>query len=348
MIKFNVRQQQIIALITRHGELAISDLKNRLDEEVSQVTLNRDLAQLVANQILVKTGQGRATAYILSRSYVLYAPIDMDTYFQKEPDQRQALTGFQFDLLQTLKDTPLFSSSELAELEILRKEYQQNITTLSPVLYQKELERLTIELSWKSAQIEGNTYSLLETEKLFLEKIAAKNKSKQEATMLLNHKYALDYLLQHHDLTASVTIRTIEDVHSLLLKELGVERNIRSRSVGITGTVYRPLDNEFQIREQLQTVCEVINARESGFEKALLMILLISYLQPFEDGNKRTARMMGNAFLINIGMCPLSYRNIDSLDYKKAMLLFYEQNHLAMFKQLFLEQNQFVVKNYFR
>ena len=98
----------------------------------------------------------------------------------------------------------------------------------------------------------------------------------------------------------------------------------------------------------MEEMCDVINSKENGFEKALIAVALISYIQPFEDGNKRTGRMISNALLIQEGICPLSYRSVDSLDYKKAMLLFYEQNNLAAFKKIFFEQIDFSVKNYFR
>ena len=95
-------------------------------------------------------------------------------------------------------------------------------------------------------------------------------------------------------------------------------------------------------------MCRIINAKDNGFEKALLAVIMISYIQPFEDGNKRTGRMVSNALLVAEGICPLSYRSVDSIDYKKAMLLFYEQNNLAAFKKIFFEQIEFSVKNYFR
>jgi len=133
----------------------------------------------------------------------------------------------------------------------------------------------------------------------------------------------------------------------VLVRDLGVGKNIRKRLFGITGTKYRPIDNEFQIREALDDMCLLVNSRKSVFEKALLSVVLISYIQPFADGNKRTARMLSNALLIRHGYCPLSYRTVDSLEYKKAMLLFYEQNHLGVFKELFIEQYVFAVENYF-
>lgn len=233
-------------------------------------------------------------------------------------------------------------------LNELKQEYQANISSLSPTLYKKELERLTIELSWKSSQIEGNTYSLLETERLFIEKQSAPDKPKEEATMLLNHKDALNYLLENKDIAKKLNLRILDQIHTLLTKDLGVSKNIRSRTVGITGTAYKPLDNTHQIKENLERMCTLINARNYGFEKALLAVLLISYIQPFEDGNKRTGRMISNALLVAYEACPLSYRSVDSLDYKKAMFIFYEQNNLAAFKQIFIEQNDFGVKNYFQ
>ena len=107
------------------------------------------------------------------------------------------------------------------------------------------------------------------------------------------------------------------------MKGLGVGRNIRNRRVGISGTNYKPLDNEFKIREALEKMCVLINNKESVFEQALLALLLLSYIQPFSDGNKRTARIISNAILIQNHYCPISFRTVDSIDYKKAMLVFY-------------------------
>ena len=207
----------------------------------------------------------------------------------------------------TLAVASLFTKNEIERLDGLQHMFAENISKLSAAQYRKEMERLGVDLSWKSSQIEGNTYSLLETERLLLEKETAAGKSKDEAVMLLNHKDALDF----------------------------------------TGTNYRPLDNEFQIREALEQMCQVVNRKENVFEKALLILLLISYIQPFDDGNKRTARIVSNALLIANNYCPLSFRTVDSIDYKKAMLLFYEQNNLSAFKQIFIEQFAFAVKTYF-
>jgi Fic family protein len=235
----------------------------------------------------------------------------------------------------------------LSKLNELQKAFQQNISQLSGNEYKKEFERLAIDLSWKSSQIEGNTYSLLETERLLREKETAAGKTKEEAIMLLNHKDALDFIIENPDYLNPLAVSKIEDIHNILTKELAVERNLRKRRVGITGTNYRPLDNEFQISEALQSSCEVINSKISVFEKALLAIVLVSYIQPFMDGNKRTARIVSNAILMNEKHCPLSFRTVDPIDYKKAMLLFYEQNNISNFKAIFMNQFEFAVNTYF-
>jgi Fic family protein len=139
----------------------------------------------------------------------------------------------------------------------------------------------------------------------------------------------------------------IEEIHALLTKELGLERSIRHRRAGITGTNYTPLDNEFQIREALEDTCHLINGKANVFEKALLALVLLSYIQAFTDGNKRTARITSNGILNAYGYCPISFRTVDSIDYKKAMLMFYEQNNIAAFKKIYIDQFLFAVKTYF-
>ena len=346
-MQFTPRQQHIINIVEQQ-QASISKIKEQLEETVSTPTLNRELATLVSHNYLLKVGKGRATAYITSPFYKLFSPFDSTDYFDKDPDYRGAKTRFNLDLLTILDSVSLITAEEIELLEELKQTYLKNIAGFPPVLYKKEMQRLTIELSWKSSQIEGNTYSLLETERLFLEKETVKGKPKEDAIMLLNHKDALNYLLENKDVAKELNLRVLEEIHSLLIKDLGINRNIRSRSVGITGTAYKPLDNEHQITEMLERMCSLINAKKNGFEKALLAVALISYIQPFEDGNKRTGRMVSNALLIASNICPLSYRSVDSLDYKKAMLLFYEQNSLDAFKQIFIEQHIFAVNNYFQ
>lgn len=259
----------------------------------------------------------------------------------------------EIEIIQYLRYHPLsnradiFTQEEEDKLDLAQEKFRNNISGMSDLEYRKEMERLGVDLSWKSSQIEGNTYSLLETERLLKEKQTADGKTKEEAVMLLNHKDALDFILNEPDYLKEISVHRIEDIHSILTTELGVDRNIRRRRVGVTGTNYSPLDNEFQIREAIEDSCLLINTKNNIFEKALLALVLLSYIQPFADGNKRTTRITANAILIAHGYCPISFRTVDSVDYKKAMLVFYEQNNIASFKRIFIEQFLFAVKTYF-
>lgn len=340
------RQKHILQLLESHPGISISKVKELLEEGVSMPTLNRDMATLVQSGYVTKLGQGPATNYVVSSSYQLFNEMDIDSYFARNPDHRNSKNTFDHQIFDILAEVQLFTPKEIEELYSLRSRYIENILDCPPSIYKKELERLTIELSWKSAEIEGNTYSLLETERLFIDKKEAEGKPKSDAIMLLNHKVALDYIMENKDIASILSIPLLEEIHSLLINDLNIERNIRSRVVGITGTSYRPLDNSYQISEALEQMCDLINQKNNGFEKALLAVVLISYIQPFEDGNKRVARMVSNALLLSDGMCPLSYRNIDSIDYKKAILLFYEQTNLTAFKHIFVDQILFSVNNY--
>lgn len=314
----------------------------------SDATLKRLIALAVKDGNIIVEGKARATRYRLSDYAHLLMPLSLDTYFAKDVDERQIQVGFNFDVINNqLSKVALFTDDELERLNALQAEFRKNIAEMSENEYRREMARLGIDLSWKSSQIEGNTYSLLETERLLRESKTADGKTKEEAVMLLNHKDALLFVLDNPDFLQTLTIGSIEDIHSLLTKELSVDKGLRHRRVGITGTNYRPLDNEFQIREAMRDMCDLINSRSNVFEKALLALLLLSYIQPFMDGNKRTARITSNALLIANGYCPLSFRTVDSIDYKKAMLIFYEQNNLYAFKQIFISQYEFAVKEYF-
>ena len=342
------RKQQIIDFIEKARECTSKKIFESHIISASYATIKRMLVELISENYISTKGQGKSTKYVISTVYQVIQPIDMEQYYKKEIDERKIKVEFDFEIIQNiLAQNCIFNQKELSKLNELQKSFLNNISSLSETEYKKEFERLAIDLSWKSSQIEGNTYSLLETEKLLKDKETAAGKTKEEAIMLLNHKDALDFIIDNPDYLYPLSISKIEDVHSILVKELAVERNLRKRRIGISGTNYRPLDNEFQISEALQNACMLINNKENIFEKALLALVLISYIQPFMDGNKRTARIVSNAILMNEKHCPLSFRTVDSIEYKKAMLLFYEQNNISNFKEIFINQFEFAVNTYF-
>ena len=340
--------REILQYLHYHPLSSRDEIAKGIAFESSDATMKRLIASAIQRGDIVVEGKARATRYRLSNQAHLLMPLNLDTYFAQDVDERQVQTSFNFELIRVqLPKVTLFTEDEMAHLQELQTEFRHHVEEMSDNEYRKEMERLGIDLSWKSSQIEGNTYSLLETERLLRESKTASGKTKEEAVMLLNHKDALRFILDNPDYLQVLSMSHIEDIHQLLTKELSVDRGIRHRRVGITGTNYHPLDNEFQIREALRDTCDLINGKDSVFEKALLALVLLSYIQAFSDGNKRTARITSNAILIANGYCPLSFRSVDSIDYKKAMLIFYEQNNLYAFKQIFMEQFEFAVREYF-
>jgi Fic family protein len=345
---YNIRQQSILHFIKQQKSVTRDKIQDAIASQFSKsskATILRDLDLLLSDGKLVKSGRTKNVVYSYAISPLLDT-LDVDAYFETDPDKRLPVSEyFNFNIWNNLQG--FLSDNEKNELADLNQQYRENKKKISPVIFQKELERLTIELSWKSSRIEGNTYSLLDTERLIKEHIEAKGKKHEEAVMILNHKYALDYIYQNQDRFKMLSVSKIEDIHRLLVNELGVAFGIRKSRVGITGTSYRPLDNMFQIKEAMENLVSIINETENPLEKALTAVLMISYIQPFEDGNKRTARILGNALLLAYNYCPLSYRSVDEIEYKKGIILFYEQNNAFYFKQLFIEQYRQAIEKYF-
>ena len=339
---------EILQFLHYHPLANRTEIMAGLTKAPSDSTMKRLLSAAVKEGNIETVGRGPATKYKLTPQAHVTMPLDLATYFDKDIDEREVQESFNFDLIRdVLPKVEIFTKEELEVLNDAQIEFEKNTEGMTELEYRKEMERLGVDLSWKSSQIEGNTYSLLETERLLKDKQTASGKTKEEAIMLLNHKDALDFVLDIPDYLKELSVHRIEDIHSILTKELEVERNIRHRRVGITGTNYRPLDNEFQIREALEDTCTLVNGKDNVFEKAFLTLVLLSYIQAFVDGNKRTARITSNAVLIANGYCPISFRTVDTIDYKKAMLMFYEQNNIAAFKKIFIEQFLFAVKTYF-
>lgn len=348
MAEIKDQNQAILQYLSINPSISSKDIHEGIGIQIGYTTVKRALQTLVSENLVRTVGKGKGTKYELSPAYFVLAPLNVEEYFLQEIDERNIRREFNLNLIdQVLSDINLFNQEESEQLNNLQQQFIKNTAELSPIEFKREFERLAIDLSWKSSQIEGNTYSLLETERLLKEQETASGKTKDEATMLLNHKEALDFILDHQDFVKPLNSARIEDLHSILIKDLKVDRNIRKRRVGISGTNYKPLDNEFQIREALQSMCDLVNSKTNVFEKALLVLVLISYIQPFEDGNKRTARIISNAILMNENHCPISFRTVDSIEYKKSMLIFYEQNNINPFKRIFIDQYAFAVATYF-
>ncbi|OGI94465.1 hypothetical protein A3A03_02825 [Candidatus Nomurabacteria bacterium RIFCSPLOWO2_01_FULL_40_18] len=347
ILQLNIRQTEILEKIQPKKLVSSSEVFKLLDSGVSLVTVKRDLEYLVGLKYLERKGKGRSTSYEKTTLGVLFSPIDPSKYNKTEPDMRSGRGDFNFSLFDEFPKN-LFSVKEKEMLDVTTGRYREKIKSVSPVGQMKELERFVIELSWKSSKIEGNTYTLLDTERLLREGIPAEGHTPDETAMIINHKKAFSFILENikEMRTNGITVPFIEKVHELLVADLKVKRGLRSGLVGIIGTKYKPLDNKYQIKEALEGLCTAVNRMEGVFTKAFAVLVGISYIQPFEDGNKRAARLLCNAVLLSSNYAPLSYRSVDEINYRESILVFYEMNSLVPMKKIFIEQYLFSAQNY--
>lgn len=342
------RQKLVLNLISSSAGLSRKRIQALIKPTfpVSKPTVVRDLNALEKFNLITSFGRAKARLYKSKNANPLLAYFDLDAYFGTEPDKRvRAKKTFDFSIFSHLKN--LFTEDELTVLGENAKNFRKQTKTLEPETLRKELERFTIELAWKSSKIEGNTYSLLETERLIKEFEEAPDKTKEEKRMILNHKEAFEAILGNKLDFKILSVSKVYQLHNLLVRGLGIKTGLRKHAVGITGTVYKPLDNEFQIEEAMEKTASSVNKNKNPFEKALIGSALISYIQPFVDGNKRTSRMLTNAILLAWDLYPLSYRSIDEKEYKKALILFFEQGSIYHLKKMFIGQFLFANETYF-
>lgn len=343
----NDRQKEILQVLKVSGNALRQELVNKasLKSDFSRITFIRDLNYLIDNNLVKRTGKGKNTRYSLVEDNPILSFVDLGNYFKKDSDERKIFPSFNSDVFTKLKN--LYSEEEISLWEKAKDKFIKAKLKLDPSIYKRELERFVIELSWKSSQIEGNTYSLLETETLIKQNIQAKGHSKEEAQMILNHKRTFDVILEKKGSFKVISFTDVIQLHQVLTKDL-VTSGIRSQKVRISGTKYEPLFDKHEIEGALRSLIKFINSIEYPPEKALVTAIMIAYLQPFADGNKRTSRMLSNAILLAFDYFPLSYRGVDVNEYRSAMIIFYETNNLYNFKRLFVKQLQFALENYFQ
>jgi len=343
------RQNFILNIINSSNGIGRTAIEKQVASlyPASKPTIARDLAVLLKKKAVRVEGRSKSTLYLPLTINPLFRVFDLEQYFALDPDRRvTAKTTFDFSIFDSLKN--LFSKEEIQAAEKINRRFSDTVNKLEPDIYRKELERFIIELSWKSSKIEGNTYSLLETEVLIKQSIEAQGRSREEAIMILNHKQAFETILKNRSDFKTITLSQITQLHNMMVKDLSISPGIREQAVGITGTTYKLLDNKWQIHEALEKLVLVLRQVQYPLEKTLIATAMISYIQPFSDGNKRTGRMLANAILLAHDYYPLSYRSIDEVAYKKAIILFFEQQSLYHFKQVFIEQYRFALDAYFQ
>ncbi len=203
----------------------------------------------------------------------------------------------------------------------------------------KVLDRLLIDLSWNSSRLEGNTFSLLETERLLQAGRDGDPTRVLEARMILNHKEAIEFLVEAHEETG-LNRYTIMNLHDLLsnglLRDPSMEGRLRSRAVGIGGSKYVPLDVPQLIEQHFVELLDKAARIEDALEQSFFLMVHLPYLQPFEDVNKRVSRLAANIPLIRENMAPLSFTGVPVSDYVDAMLAVYELNRVDLLRELFV------------
>ncbi len=347
-IQLTTRQKAIVNIIASNSGMRRGEIALRLPTEliVSKAAMGRDLKFLVKEKAIRAIGKGPSTVYASSQAHPLLAYVDLKQYFAEEPDFRKASKRtFDDDVFSDLAG--ILSEKELQELHTIYRPFSRSTKVLNPTIMTRELERYLIEFSWKSSKIEGNTYTLLETENLIKQGERAPGRTNEESQMILNHKDVFKVILNNPRDFRMLSVSRMIEVHSALTRGLGIVSGIRKQSVGITGTNYRPPDNEWQVRDALDQAINAINELRHPLERALVTMALIAYIQPFADGNKRTARILANAILLAYDFFPLSYRSVDEKEYKEALIVFFETANLYHVKRLFLEQYRFALKTYF-
>jgi len=203
----------------------------------------------------------------------------------------------------------------------------------------KILERLLIDLSWNSSRLEGNTYSLLDTEKLFKDGATPEGKNVRETQMILNHKQAIEFLVDGAgELTLSP--RTVRTLHGMLAENLmanpSEEGSLRESIVGIFDSTYIPLAVPALIQEIFEQLLLTAQAIRNPFEQAFFLLVHIPYLQPFTDVNKRTSRLAANLPLLQANLQPLSFMDVSSAAYTLATLAVYEVRKIEALRDVFL------------
>ena len=338
---------------------AIADLCKSPDVELPRRTLQRRLARLVENGRLETSGAGPAARYHIPRTHkstgtiplvireitafdtsipLSDAATEIQAYVQ-QPLQVRRPVGYNVDFLTAYRPNRTFyldrsTRSQLQELGRPVNEMQAAGT------YAKKLyHRLLIDLTWNSSRLEGNTYSLLETDRLLHAGQSAEGKDARETQMILNHKAAIDLLVEAPDEIA-FNRYTICNLHALLaenlLPELSGEGRLRAIPVGIGGSVYTPVDNPVHLDSTFQSLLDKAEQVQDPFEQSFFSMAHLPYLQPFEDVNKRVSRLAANIPFVRNNLSPLSFVDVPERIYIDGLLGIYELNRFELLRDLFV------------
>ena len=297
----------------------IEQIEAALASRPARRSLQRWLTDLIDQGRLRKEGLGRATRY---RRGKIVTPV-----------------GYNRAFLDNYRPNVRFYLSESIRSELLAQ--GQVVGAVEPAgTYVRQIaHRLLIDLSWNSSRLEGNTYALLETERLLSSGEAAVGKNAREAQMILNHKEAIEFLIASAG-EIGFNRHTLLNLHALLsdnlLEDPQASGRLRSVAVGIGQTVFHPIEGPQRIEECFQQILDTAAAIDDPFEQAFFVMVHLPYLQPFEDVNKRVSRLAANIALIQRNLCPLSFVDVPQPMYISAMIGIYELNRVELLRDVFV------------
>ncbi len=351
---------QILGVISRHPEGISRDaLHEALAGTISKRSLQRRLSELVSDRRLTSIGKARAMRYKLTpgageRHAVLpalelvaqgeaYVPISPEgeeiRSYVRQPVQQRKPVGYNRDFLESYRANKTFYLTPEIRAHLHRIGHSQMANRPAGTYAREIMNRLLIDLSWASSRLEGNTYTRLDTQNLIELGQAAEGKDQQDAQMILNHKAAIELLIEHAEDIGFNTF-TFFNLHALLSENLLRNPNdsgrIREIIVDIGGTVFHPLGIPQQIDQYFRLILEKTGAIADPFEQAFFIMVQIPYLQPFVDVNKRVSRLGANISLIRHNLCPLSFVDVPERAYVEGTLGVYELIRIELLRDVFV------------
>lgn len=335
-------RDELLKILQEHPD-GLSSAELAVELAVHKRSVQRQLNKLLDSGEVEKTGKGRATIYrAINRAQ------DAQSYL-KQPSSSRRYVGYNHEFLADYRPNTTFYLDE-GHRKQLREWGQINPFEDPAGTYaRKILDRLLIDLSWNSSRLEGNTYSLLETERLLLLGEPANDREAFETQMILNHKSAIEYMVDAAD---SITFdrRTILNLHALLsdflLENPMDSGRLRKHSVAISGSTFIPLDNPYLLEEYFDEILGRAENIVDPFEQSFFALVHLPYLQPFADVNKRVARLAANIPFIKTNLSPLSFLDVQAQDYAHATLAVYELNDVSLLRDLYLDAYERSVQRY--
>ena len=357
-------QEELNRLVERiskhHDGIGIDALLQSLGGDLQRRSLQRRLAVLVKQGLVQRFGEARSVRYrrtprvvdaliednVKAREQMrseVYVPTssegeEIKTYV-RQPRQLRPPVGYRLEFLERYhpNQTAYLPQGLRDQLHALGRSPAEQ--TPAGTFARDILNRLLVDLSWASSQLEGNTYSRLDTERLIEFGQAAEGKDAMETQMILNHKDAIEYLVhdpKHANLTTEVVIALHAFLSDGLMADPSACGRIRTRAVEIGGSVYLPVALPQRLEELFGIVVNMAAEIHDPFEQAFFLMVHLPYLQPFEDVNKRVSRLAANIPFIRQNLCPLSFIDVPQQAYVDAMIGVYELNRIELLRDVFV------------